>query len=111
MALTDRALTAGQIWKLLDLLESDVLSRHQVRTFTLPVSGWEVKSQTLSDEFFAAQEKYHYLVCSDADCQLVYSDNGLMALNITTDGQIVFQCEHVPEVDLTINIIRLEVEV
>lgn len=110
MALTDRALNAGQICKIAELMEGDVLSRSQVRSFSLPASGWEVKTLTLSDAFFIAQEKYNYLVCSDADCQVTYSDNGVMALNITTDGQIVFQCEHVPEEDLTVNVIRLEVE-
>lgn len=110
MALTDRALTAGQIWKIAELLEGSVLSRFQTQTFSLSASGWADKKQALSSDFFQAGDAYHYLIGSDTDCQTVYSSAGVTADNITTSGQIVFQCTSVPETDLTVNIIRLEVE-
>ena len=39
-----------------------------------------------------------------------YGSIGVSASDITIDGQLTFQCEDVPDVDLTVNIVRLEIE-
>ena len=38
------------------------------------------------------------------------SDTGIKADNVTKDGEITFRCEVTPDVDLTVNILRLEVD-
>ena len=49
-------------------------------------------------------------MCADADCFMAASETGVKADNITTDGQVTFRCEVTPTENLTISILRLEVE-
>lgn len=78
-------------------------------TVTLPVNGWTEKTQRVLNESFLADGHYWYLVCADADCLWPYLDAGIMAKNVTVTGEMSFSCANVPEEDLTVNIIRLEV--
>ena len=57
-----------------------------------------------------ADEKYWYIVCADADCFMAVSETGVKADNITVNGQVTFHCEVTPTENLTIYILRLEVE-
>lgn len=79
-------------------------------TVTLPTENWSGRAQTVQDEFLLADGKYWYIVCADADCFMAASETGVKADNITTDGQVTFRCEVTPTENLTISILRLEVE-
>lgn len=89
------------------LLES---AQHTGITVTLPAENWNGRAQTVQDKSFLADEKYWYIVCADADCFMAASETGVKADNITVDGQATFRCEVTPVEDLTIYILRLEVE-
>lgn len=89
------------------LLES---AQHTGITVTLPAENWSGRAQTVQDESLLANSKYWYIVCADADCFMAASETGVKADNITVDGQITFHCEVTPVEDLTLYILRLEVE-
>lgn len=89
------------------LLES---AQHTGITVTLPAENWSGRAQTVQDESLLANGNYWYIVCVDADCFMAASENGVKADNITIDGQITFRCEITPVENLTIYILRLEVE-
>ena len=111
--LAERSLldTTGKLSAMLEqivpLLES---AQHAGITLTLPTSAWHERTQVAEDEGLLADGKYRYLVCGDASCFMACSETGIKADDITTNGQITFHCEITPEEDLTVNIIRLEVE-
>ena len=88
------------------LLES---AQHTGITVTLPAENWSGRAQTVQDESLLADSKYWYIVCADADCFMAASETGVKA-DITVDGQITFHCEVTPVEDLTLYILRLEVE-
>ena len=79
-------------------------------TVTLPAANWSGRAQTVQHESLLANENYWYFICGDADCFMDCCDTGIKADNITVDGQVTFHCEITPETDLTVNILRLEVE-
>lgn len=79
-------------------------------TITLPAASWKDGAQTVIHDFFLADSNYWYIICGDADCLTEYSKNGVNAANITVGGQMTFHCENTPVNDLTVNVLRLEVE-
>lgn len=85
-------------------------AQHAGIAVTLPAGKWSGRAQTVQDEFLLADSKYWYIVCADADCFMAASETGVKAGNITKDGEITFRCEVTPVEDLTIYILRLEVE-
>lgn len=89
------------------LLES---AQHTGITVTLSAENWSGRAQTVQDESLLADSKYWYIVCADADCFMAASETGVKADNITVDGQITFRCEVTPTENLTISIVRMEVE-
>lgn len=89
------------------LLES---GQHPGFTVTLPAANWDGRAQTIQHASLLANSDYWYFVCADADCLAACGETGVKADNITTDDQITFHCEITPEEDLTIHILRLEVE-
>lgn len=92
---------------IIPLLES---AQHTGITVTLPAENWSGRAQTVQDESLLADDNYWYLVCADADCLMAASETGVKADNIMTNGQITFRCEVTPTEDLTLYILRLEVE-
>lgn len=85
-------------------------AQHTGITVTLPASSWSGRAQTIQNEFFLANNSYWYFICGDADCFMECSDAGVKADNVTENGKMQFRCEITPEIDLTVNILRLEVE-
>lgn len=79
-------------------------------TVTLPAANWNNRVQKVEHEWLLANSGYCYLVCGDADCFMDCSDTGIKADNVTKDGEITFRCEITPDMDLTVNILRLEVD-
>ena len=85
----------------------DALEGVQVgMTITLPTANWASNKQTIQNVAFLADSDYWYFVCPNDACR----DYGILAENIETDGEMTFQCQTVPESDITIYILRLEVE-
>lgn len=80
-------------------------------TITLPANSWSGGAQTIQNAAFLADDNYWYIVCPDASCYSAGVDAGIKANNVTVDGRMTFQCDSTPSMDITINIIRLEVEV
>lgn len=80
-------------------------------TVTLPAASWNGGAQTISHDSFLADNTYWYIVCGDADSFAECVDTGVKADNVTVNGQMTFHCEITPVSDLTVNILRLEVEV
>lgn len=79
-------------------------------TVTLLAANWSGRAQKIENEALLANSGYCYFVCGDADCYMDCSDTGIKADNIVTDGEVMFRCEVTPDIDLTVNILRLEVE-
>lgn len=101
LALRGKADSEAQIAELaklvIDILEN---MRHFGITVTLPAANWSGGVQTVRHESLLADSSYWYLI---------YSDARVKADDITTNGQVTFRCEAVPETDLNVNIIRLEI--
>ena len=79
-------------------------------TVTLPAANWSGRAQKIKNEALLANSGYCYFVCGDADCYMDCGDTGIKADNVVTDGEVMFRCEVTPDIDLTVNILRLEVE-
>lgn len=73
---------------------------------TLPADGWAENAQTVSDARFLAAG-YAYIVSPAPSNFTAYGDAGIYAEDVTTDGQMVFHCDSVPDVSLIVNIIRV----
>lgn len=111
LAMKSAADTRGKISELADQVVKGLKdTQHTGITVTLPAAGWSGRAQTIQNEFFIADGSHWYFVCGDADCFMNCSDSGVKADNVTENGMMRFRCEITPEVDLTVNILRLEVE-
>lgn len=111
LALRGKADTAAQIAQLAALVVDGLEdAQHNGVTVTLPADNWSGRAQTVKDDFFRADSAYWYFVCGDSSCFMECCDTGIKADNISVNGQATFRCEVTPDVDLTVNILRLEVE-
>ena len=109
----NKATTLEQLRALAERGKLDTLNRVDQlleSIVTLPAENWSGRAQTVKDNILLADEKYWYIVCADADCFMAVSETGVKADNITVNGQVTFHCEVTPTENLTIYILRLEVE-
>ena len=74
----------------------------------LPKSGWNNKMQTVSDAKFLATG-YVYTVRPDGSSFADSEMAGVHSDNVTEDGKMIFYCNTIPETDLTMNVLRMEV--
>lgn len=79
-------------------------------TLTLSAANWSGRAQKIKHESLLANSGYCYFVCGDADCFMDCRDTGIRGDNITVDGEITIRCELTPDIDLTVNILRLEAD-
>ena len=77
-------------------------------TVTLSSSGWSGNAQTVSDARFLTNG-YAYSVAPDFGSFTAYGNAVIYADNVTTAGQMQFHCSETPAVDLTVNVLRIEV--
>ena len=77
-------------------------------TVTLPASGWNNKTQTISNAKFIASG-YAYTVRPDGNSFLACNAAIIYADNVTEAGKITFHCVETPTENLTMNILRTEV--
>lgn len=74
----------------------------------LPKSGWNGKMQTVSNDKFLATG-YVYTVRPDGSSFADSEMAGVHSDNVTENGKMVFYCNTIPETNLTMNILRMEV--
>ena len=74
----------------------------------LPVSGWANGEITVADSRLLAFATHKYLVDADEASREEYLECNVQARNITTTGFITFKNDTDPTMDLTVNVIRLE---
>lgn len=111
LAIRGRVYSATQISELAALVIAGLEdAQHAGATVTLPAANWNGRAQTVKDESFLADASYWYFVCGDADCYTNCCDTGIKADNITKNGEMTFRCEITPDVDLTVNVLRVPVE-
>lgn len=105
--------SASRISELAELIAQGLEDvEHIGVTVTLPAASWSGGAQTITHDSFLADGNYWYLVLGgDAGCSTEYRETGITADNVTVNGQMTFHCEIAPTNDLTVNILRLEVEV
>lgn len=108
-ALMSKADSAARVAELAELMAAGLEDSQIGFTVTLPAANWSGRAQTVQHESFLADSSYWYLVCGDAECFMDCCDTGVKADNVTVNGEITFRCEVTPDVDLTVNILRLEV--
>lgn len=74
-------------------------------TVTLSAAAWSDKKQTVSNvNFFASG--YTYTVAPASASFAAYGKDAIFADDVTTDGEMTFNCTKVPDADLTVNIAR-----
>lgn len=95
LALRGKADALAQVIKALEAIKNIGI------TVTLPAADWNGGELTVKHEVFLADSSYWYFVCGNIDVD---------ADDITVDGQITFRCRDALSADLTVSIIRLEVE-
>ena len=74
----------------------------------LPVSGWANGEITVADSRLLALATHKYLVDADEASREEYLECNVQARNITTTGFITFKNDTDPTMDLTVNVIHLE---
>ena len=74
----------------------------------LPKSEWNDKMQTVSNDKFLATG-YVYTVRPDGSSFADSEMAGVHSDNVTEDGKMIFYCNTIPETDLTMNVLRMEV--
>lgn len=77
-------------------------------TVTLPASGWNNNTQTISNAKFIASG-YAYTVSPEGGSFLACNAAIIYVDNVTEAGKITFHCVETPTEDLTMNILRTEV--
>lgn len=112
LALRGKADVVARVNQLIQLMIEALESmEHHGFTVTLPASNWSDRVQTVQHDSLLADSIYWYLLLgTDADSYAVCSESGISADNITTNGEMTFHCLSTPESDLTVYILRLEVE-
>lgn len=78
-------------------------------TVTLSASGWVENSQTVSNDYFLS-DGYCYLAIPSKDSTSYYATCGIETEDVTTNGSMTFTCSEVPDTELTVYIVRLEVQ-
>lgn len=74
----------------------------------LPASGWVNGELTVADSRLLALATHKYLIDADEASREEYLECNVQARNITTTGFITFKNDTDPTMDLTVNVIRLE---
>lgn len=111
LALRSKADYISRIAELMGLMGAGLEEvRHTGITLTLPSAGWSNAAQTIQNGFFLADNNCWYFICPDESCYEQAIAAGVQADNITVNGKITFRCETTPASDLTIHILRLEVD-
>lgn len=77
-------------------------------TVTLASGNWTGNIQTVENTAFAAAG-YGYFVAPDAASAEDYGSCAVRADDVTADGEMTFRCANVPDKDLTVDIIIVEV--
>lgn len=77
-------------------------------TLALPASGWSGNAQTVSHAKLA-KAGYSYIVQPAGGSYGAYSAAEIYADDVTVDGKITFHCAATPTVNVTVNVLKVEV--
>ena len=111
LALRSRADTVSRIAELAKLTADGLEEvQHPGITVILPASNWISAAQTIQNEFLLADSNYWYFICPDGGSYAQAFAAGVRADNVTVNGAVTFRCETTPASNLTIHILRLEVD-
>lgn len=80
----------------------------RILTLTLLASDWVDCVQTIINQDIISSDSCVCLVTPENDCEIAYSDSFVRANDITTDGEITFTCQEVPEDDLVVRVLLLD---
>lgn len=75
---------------------------------TLLADSWSNNSQTISNSQFVA-DGYVYVVSPDPDNYTEYAAAIIRALDVTSAGNMTFECSEAPTIDVDVHIVRIEV--
>lgn len=75
---------------------------------TIPKTAWLDGQATIQDERLFALATHKYFIDSDESCRDDYQDCVVRAKDIVQNGYITFMSDTDPGVDLTVNVLRLE---
>lgn len=75
---------------------------------TLSADSWSSNSQTISNSQFIA-DGYVYVVSPDPDNYTEYAAAIIRALDVTSAGNMTFECSEAPTIDVDVHIVRIEV--
>ena len=78
-------------------------------TLSLPAASWSSQAQTVTNDELIA-DGYAYVVTASPDSFTEYTLSGVHALDVTTDGQMTFECNVAPTTDLTATVLRIATE-
>lgn len=81
---------------------------HEI-TVTLLASGWSGGTQTVNNAGLLAQG-YSYIHSPDGASYEMYAACMVRADDVETDGEVTFHCSDTPTENLTVSIMRIEVE-
>lgn len=76
---------------------------------TLSASGWVENSQTVSNDYFLS-DGYCYFIDPVKESESDYVTFGIEPEDVTSNGSMTFTCDEVPDAELTVDIVRLEVQ-
>lgn len=74
----------------------------------IPMAGWSDGSITVADSRLLASSIHKYILSAYDDSRTEFIECNVQPKHITTDGFLSFTCESNPQMDITINLIRLE---
>lgn len=75
---------------------------------SIPESGWSDKSISVTDTRLQSEDEYIYLLTPDSASSEKYFNCGVKANDVSESGSVTFVCDKIPDADLTVNAIRLE---
>lgn len=75
-------------------------------TVSLPLSGWEDNTLSVSDRNFTIGN-YSYIITPSPESIQAYADGEIYADNVNTAGSISFHCSATPTEALTVNVLKI----
>lgn len=75
-------------------------------TVSLPLSGWENNTISVTDSNFTIGN-YSYIITPSPESIQAYADGEIYADNVDTAGTISFHCSVVPTSALTVNVLKI----
>lgn len=102
---SDNAVSSGGVYAALQTKANKSIAFRAI----LLSNAWTNNQQTLSDTRFSASDDYGFYISPIGSSYREYTENNVFPYSVN-NGNAVFECDSVPAVNLTIDVIRGEVE-